>query len=94
MLSDIATQREAEQIDLREPEGVEEVKRVLRHSSNQFVEKLQMVCKEDQLNFQTSPRSGSVVTLFVTILRRQYDMIESRMRETSTWIVETFSPSQ
>src|SRR5712692_11810024 len=34
VLSDIATQREAEQIDLPQLEGVEEVKSVLRHSSN------------------------------------------------------------
>jgi len=34
VLSDIATQREAEQIDLPQLEGVEEVKSVLRHSSH------------------------------------------------------------
>ncbi len=34
VLSDIATQREAEQIDLRQMECVDEVKSVIRHSSN------------------------------------------------------------
>jgi hypothetical protein len=31
------------------------------------------------------------ITVFVTILRRQYDMIRLSMRGTSTWVVETFS---
>ena len=42
--------------------------------------------------FRLSLKSGNC-NFFVTFRRRQYDMIESRIRETSNWNVETFSLS-